>query len=324
MGAMLAMEARRKTGRGQVVDIGLYEPVFRILDELAPAFQHKGYVRERMGPGTVNVVPHSHYPTKDNRWIAIACTSDKIFARLAAAMGAPELGDDGKWGTIRQREAARAEVDAYVGAWTSSFTRDELLAVAGRVRWLVVDVPDKIQFTAVPDAERMKVEVRVRDQSFRAKDDAVVKIEVTAPGGKKSELFAEPSLKEAGLFEAEFYSRETGAYRALAKVELPTEQTEDAEKRSETKATGWVHDPLVAEFASLKPGREWVERVAKASGGRVLSLADLPRLPEILKDIRAPVEETITTPLWHAPWVFAIVLGLLGAELYLRRKGGMA
>jgi crotonobetainyl-CoA:carnitine CoA-transferase CaiB-like acyl-CoA transferase len=127
MGAMLAMEARRKTGRGQVVDIGLYEPVFRILDELAPAFQHKGYVRERMGPGTVNVVPHSHYPTKDNRWIAIACTSDKIFARLAAAMGAPELCDDGKWGTIREREAARAEVDAYVGAWTSSLTRDELL-----------------------------------------------------------------------------------------------------------------------------------------------------------------------------------------------------
>lgn len=127
MGAMLAMEARRKTGRGQVVDIGLYEPVFRILDELAPAFQHKGYVRERMGPGTVNVVPHSHYPTKDGRWIAIACTSDKIFARLAEAMGAPELANDGKWGTIRQREAARAEVDAYVGAWTSRFTRDELL-----------------------------------------------------------------------------------------------------------------------------------------------------------------------------------------------------
>lgn len=127
MGAMLAMEARRKTGRGQVVDIGLYEPVFRILDELAPAFHHKGYVRERMGPGTVNVVPHSHYPTKDNRWIAIACTSDKIFARLAAAMGAPALGGDGKWGTIREREAARAEVDAYVGAWTSSLTRDELL-----------------------------------------------------------------------------------------------------------------------------------------------------------------------------------------------------
>jgi hypothetical protein len=50
----------------------------------------------------------------------------------------------------------------------------------------------------------------------------------------------------------------------------------------------------------------------------------LPNLPEILKDIRVPVEETITTPFWHAPWVFAVVLGLLGVEWYLRRKGGMA
>jgi crotonobetainyl-CoA:carnitine CoA-transferase CaiB-like acyl-CoA transferase len=86
LGALLAMKARDKTGRGQMVDIGLYEPIFRILDELAPSFQLNGYVRQRMGPGTVNVVPHSHYPTKDGSWIAIACTSDKIFARLAAAM----------------------------------------------------------------------------------------------------------------------------------------------------------------------------------------------------------------------------------------------
>jgi len=73
-GAMLALKAREATGRGQVIDIGLYEPVFRILDELAPAFHLNGTVRQRMGPGAVNAVPHSHYPTKDGRWIAIACT----------------------------------------------------------------------------------------------------------------------------------------------------------------------------------------------------------------------------------------------------------
>jgi crotonobetainyl-CoA:carnitine CoA-transferase CaiB-like acyl-CoA transferase len=86
LGTLLALQARQKTNEGQMIDIGLYEPIFRILDELAPAFQHNGYVRQRMGPGTVNVVPHSHYPTKDDRWIAIACTNDKIFARLAEAM----------------------------------------------------------------------------------------------------------------------------------------------------------------------------------------------------------------------------------------------
>jgi len=58
LGVMFALRARERTGKGQMVDIGLYEPIFRILDELAPAYSLNGYVRERMGPATVNVVPH--------------------------------------------------------------------------------------------------------------------------------------------------------------------------------------------------------------------------------------------------------------------------
>ena len=127
LGTLLALQAREKTGRGQVVDIGLYESIFRILDELAPAFAYKGYVRQRMGPGTVNVVPHSHYPTKDNRWIAIACTSDKIFERLAIAMGRPELAAADRWGTIAARERDRAIVDDTVAIWTAQFNRDDLM-----------------------------------------------------------------------------------------------------------------------------------------------------------------------------------------------------
>ena len=64
LGVMFALRARDMTGRGQFIDIGLYEPIFRILDELAASYHYNGYVRERMGPGTVNVVPHSHYPTQ--------------------------------------------------------------------------------------------------------------------------------------------------------------------------------------------------------------------------------------------------------------------
>ena len=129
MGVLFALRSRDVTGRGQYIDIGLYEPIFRILDELAPSYHYKGYVRERMGPGTVNVVPHSHYPTKDGRWIAIACTSDKIFARLAEAMQRPDLAEPDAWGTIQNREAARAEVDEFVGNWTSQFDRGELIAL---------------------------------------------------------------------------------------------------------------------------------------------------------------------------------------------------
>ncbi len=126
-GAMLALEGRRKSGEGQVVDIGLYESIFRILDELAPAWQTKGYQRERMGPGTVNVVPHSHYPTADGKWVAIACTSDKIFERLARAMGRPELAGDGIFGTIGKREATREQVDALVTDWTRVRPRHEVI-----------------------------------------------------------------------------------------------------------------------------------------------------------------------------------------------------
>ncbi|MGA3403562.1 MAG: CoA transferase [Acetobacteraceae bacterium] len=171
-GALLAMQALHKTGRGQVVDIGLYEPVFRILDELAPAYALKGFVRQRMGPGTVNVVPHSHYPTKDGRWIAIACTSDKIFARLAVAMEAPELADDDKWATIRQREAERAAVDAYVGAWTSRYDRADLLRMceAGQVPCGPVYAIDEI----FEDPQ-----YKARENIVRIKDDRVGEIAIS-------------------------------------------------------------------------------------------------------------------------------------------------
>ena len=61
VGVLLALRAREATGAGQFVDLALYEPIFRMLDELAPAYQQFGFVRERMGADTVNVVPHSHY-----------------------------------------------------------------------------------------------------------------------------------------------------------------------------------------------------------------------------------------------------------------------
>lgn len=126
-GALLALRARDLTGEGQVIDIGLYEPVFRILDELASAYHETGRVRHRMGPGTVNAVPHSHYPTRDGRWVAIACTTDKIFERLAQTMGRADVSGGGKYTTVKQRTADRDAVDALVTEWTKSLARDAIL-----------------------------------------------------------------------------------------------------------------------------------------------------------------------------------------------------
>ena len=128
VGVLLALRAREQTGTGQCVDLALYESIFRMLDELAPAYQHLGFVRQRMGADTVNVVPHSHYRTSDDRWVAIACSSDDMFARLARAMGRPELSGPDRFGPKQLRLTARDEVNAIVAAWVGSLTREEVLA----------------------------------------------------------------------------------------------------------------------------------------------------------------------------------------------------
>ena len=129
LGVMVALHHRGKTNAGQVIDVGLYESIFRILDELAPAYAFNGFVRQRMGPGTVNAVPHSHYPTSDGLWVAIACTNDKIFNRLALLMNRLDVCGEGEFGTIRKREKNRSKVDAFVTNWTSGLDRAEILGL---------------------------------------------------------------------------------------------------------------------------------------------------------------------------------------------------
>ncbi len=127
LGVMMALRSAEATGVGQQVDVGLYEPIFRILDELAPAFDKYDFIRQRMGAATVNVCPHSHYPTKDDRWVAIACTNDKIFGRLAGLMGCPEVAGDGRYGTIQQRDVDRTGVDGMVTDWTRQFDQEKVV-----------------------------------------------------------------------------------------------------------------------------------------------------------------------------------------------------
>ncbi len=127
VGVLMALLRVRAGGEGQMIDIGLYEAVFRVLDELAPAYARAGIVREREGAGTRNACPHGHFPTRDGKWVAIACTTDKMFARLTEAMGAPELAAADRFGPQERRLAARPEVIALVEAWTRSLDREALM-----------------------------------------------------------------------------------------------------------------------------------------------------------------------------------------------------
>jgi crotonobetainyl-CoA:carnitine CoA-transferase CaiB-like acyl-CoA transferase len=127
IGVMLALRYRDRSGRGQVVDIGIYEAVFRQLDEIAASYGMFGKVREREGAGSFVAVPHGHFRTKDDKWVAIACTTDKMFERLAAAMEQPELASESLYGQQQKRLAARDLVNQLVIEWVGGQDRDQVM-----------------------------------------------------------------------------------------------------------------------------------------------------------------------------------------------------
>ncbi|MBY0432144.1 MAG: CoA transferase [Rhodospirillales bacterium] len=133
IGVLLALRHRDRTGEGQMIDLGLYEPVFRVLDEVAPRYAMTGHVREREGSGTVNACPHGHFQCGDGAWVAIACTNDKMFTRLCEVMERPDLTES--FGKVAERLRRRDEVDSIVSAWSKAHSRAEVLekCVAGEV-----------------------------------------------------------------------------------------------------------------------------------------------------------------------------------------------
>ena len=134
LGVLLALRDRDRSGQGQLVDVALFEPVFRVLDELAPAYAAEGAIRGREGSNTLNACPHGHFECGDGRWLAIACTSDRMFERLTAAMGRADLLE--RYGAAPARLAARDVVDGAVAAWLGAMDRETAMA-----RCLAAEVP---------------------------------------------------------------------------------------------------------------------------------------------------------------------------------------
>lgn len=193
------------------------------------------------------------------------------------------------------------------------------------LRWLIADVPERIQFVAEPKRDdpnqAMVLRVRARDKEFKPLDNATVKVTVAAAGDVATNsvrLNAEPAVTEAGAYEAQFVPRTAGGFLAEAVVT-------DAEGVEAGRAqVGWSADPAAEEFKSLKPNRALLESIARQTGGEVLSSDNLAALANNLPNRNAPITESITTPLWHQPLVFLLALACFAAEWGLRRWKGLA
>ncbi len=132
IGAMFALEHRRKTGVGQVVDVALYESVFSVMESMLPEFDAFGAVRERTGSILPGIAPTSAYRCNDGSYVLIAGNGDSIFKRLCGAMGRADLANDPSLEHNDGRGAKQAWLDGEIEAWTQQHSPDDVMAAMQR------------------------------------------------------------------------------------------------------------------------------------------------------------------------------------------------
>ncbi|MBC7366124.1 MAG: hypothetical protein H7343_04815 [Undibacterium sp.] len=230
--------------------------------------------------------------------------------RSAALM----VGDVWRWGM--KDAAARADMDK---AWRQL------------MRWLVADVPRRVELAVEPVAAdangAVQLQVRARTESYQPLDEATVTVEVApvvfgAEAGAGAErktirLPAEAAGTEAGLYETTYVPRLTGGYRATAIV---TNALGAEVGRAEA---GWSTDLAAEEFRSLTPNVALLEDLAKKTGGEIVAAGDLAKFARSLPERKSPVMETALNPLWHTPVMFLIALACFVGEWGLRRWKGL-
>src|SRR5258705_5912527 len=89
-GLLMAIFHARRSGRGQVVDLGLYQTALRMQEEVVVRHDRSGTVAERLGTESPIVVPANVYRTRDGGWIAVSGAGDQPFARLCEAIESPD------------------------------------------------------------------------------------------------------------------------------------------------------------------------------------------------------------------------------------------
>lgn len=159
LGGLIAVHARTRTGRGQVVDSAIYEAVLAIMESLIPEYAIAGYTRERTGPILPNVAPSNVYPTADGEVVLIAANQDTVFRRLADAMGAAALADDPRFATHSARGDHQQVLDDLIADWSATMKAQDLL--------------DVLHARGVPAGRTFRAEHMLTDPHFRARDAIV-------------------------------------------------------------------------------------------------------------------------------------------------------
>jgi len=130
IGTLMALRHKEQQGgKGQVVDVALYEAVFAMMESLVPEFDVFGFVRERTGNIMPGITPSNTHSTRDGKHVAIGANGDAIFKRLMQAIGRADLADDVQLADNAGRDARRDEIYALIDAWVAAHDEAEVLAL---------------------------------------------------------------------------------------------------------------------------------------------------------------------------------------------------
>jgi formyl-CoA transferase len=121
IGALVALHHRNVNGgRGQVVDVALYEAVFNMMESVLPEYDMFGFVRERSGASLPGIVPSNTYVTRDAKYVVIGANADPIFKRMMNAIGRPDLANDPALAHNDGRVARTDEIENVIGGWCAA------------------------------------------------------------------------------------------------------------------------------------------------------------------------------------------------------------
>jgi crotonobetainyl-CoA:carnitine CoA-transferase CaiB-like acyl-CoA transferase len=200
MGVLAALHVRERTGAGQVVDTALYEAVLQVMESVIPEYDRMGIIRERSGSYLKGIAPSNVYMCRDGEFM-IGGNGDAIFARLAKAMGQPELAADPRYSTHIARGMNQIELDQRINDWTGQHTISEVEAAmiehsvpAGKV----YRAPEMLKD---PHFQARQAIIEVETERFgKLKMQNVVPKLSSTPGGVRS-----PAPSVVGQHNAEIY-----------------------------------------------------------------------------------------------------------------------
>jgi formyl-CoA transferase len=187
IGILLALQERHRSGKGQVIDIALYEAVFNCMESLLPEYSAFGEVRQAGGSALPGIAPSNAYLCADGGYVLVAGNGDSIFKRLMNMIGRADLANDPSLENNDGRVARVAELDQAIGAWAKAITTDEALQLldsvavpAGKI-YTVADIANDPHFKARGNIEN----IQMRDGTTLAVPSVLPRLSRT-PGSIKT------------------------------------------------------------------------------------------------------------------------------------------